>query len=371
MPKINFILGSIFCCLGIFLSILGVISIYVQYESYVSLVPVQAVVESTDVKTRRHKGKHNTSYSYLPVIRYHYKVKGKEYVSDQYTPIPYSVSDYSQAKLIINNFKVGQTITAYINPKNPKEACLVKEYYFTPYFFALLGVLIFVIGSLTIFLGIRRIRPAKYMGNGWYGFSPIRPLSDKLRMAYFVALIWFAAGIGVLGHYFWSAPKPYSLDVYMLSGIYGILGLIAIGFCVYFRILQDRAAEPVLLAERDKFMRGEKVKVRIEQRVNKEMFVEELILTLVCVSYCKIRSGTQIEYKVIRTFEQSYSVLKNYRSNKLQPIGIDVEIDVPNCETPTSPKGYRGYPRYEWLIELCVKVKGAPDYHIQFPVIVE
>ncbi len=371
MSKFYFIFGGLFACIGLLISVGGIVGIHTQYHRYTTFVPVKAIVDSTTIKTKTYTSNHRTTHSYQPIIRYRYKVNGIGYVSEQYTPIPFRTSNHSFALSIINKFKVGQTVTAYRNPQNPNEAFLVKKYYFMPYLFTLIGMPLFVIGFLFIFSGYKRILPPKFAGAGWYRFFPMRSVSDKLKCAGFIAIIWNLLGAGVLGHYFASAPKPYFLTAYVMGGFYEILGMIPVGFLAYFWILQKRTAAPVLLAEHDKFKRGEKVKVRIEQKFNTELLVEELLLILVCIKHAKVKRASKTEYRTTRTYENPISLLKDRPVRKAQPLTVDTEIEIPSDKSPTSPKGYKKYPRYEWFIEVVTKIAKSPDSKLAFPIAVE
>ncbi len=371
MSKFYFIFGSLFACLGILTSVSGIVGIYTQYHRYTTFVPVKAIIDSTTIKTKTYTSNRRTTHSYQPIIRYRYKVNGIGYMSEQYTPIPYKTSDHSHALSIINQFKVGQTVTAYRNPQNPNEAFLVKKYYFMAYLFTLFGMPFFVIGLLFIFSGYKRKLPPKFVGAGWYRFFPMRSVSDKLKFASFIAIIWNLLGAGVLGHYFMSAPKPYFLTAYVMGSLYEILGLIPIGFVIYFWILKRRTSAPVLLAERETFKRGEKVKIRIEQKFYAELLVEELLLILVCIKHAKVKRASKTEYKITRTYENPISLLRDHPVRKVQPLTVDTEIEIPSNKPPTSPKGYKKYPRYEWLIEVVTKIAKSPDSKLAFPITVE
>jgi len=370
--KFHFIFGLIFACLGLVFSAIGVGLIWSQYHRCTTFVPVEALIESKTIEKHvSHGQRGRTSVTYKPVIRYRYKVNGIGYVSDKYGPISYKTSNYESVKVIVNNFKIGQTVTAYRNPKDPNDAFLVKKYFFMPYLFAMFGMPFFTIGVLFVFFGFKRIIPAKFVGAGWYKFFPVRSVSDKFKSAGFITIIWHALGLGVLGHYFMYVSRPYSMISYIVGGIYEFLGLIPAGFCVYYWILSKRTAEPVLLADRDKFTRGDKIKLRIEQQFKTDLLVEELLLTLVCVRYSKVRRANKTEYKIERFYENTISLLKNRQIRQAQPLIANAEIDVPSDKPPTSPKGFKQYPRYEWFLEVLTRIEKSPDSKLAFPVFVQ
>ncbi len=369
--KIPIIFGIVFTCMGLGFIVSGVGFIRSQYHRCTSFVPVEAVITSKTIDKRvytSNKGK--KTFSYKPIIKYRYKVKGIGYGCDKYMPFVYKTSDYNRAQSIIDSFKVGQKVKAYYNPDKPDDAYLLKRYFFSPYLFTMLGVPFFSVGILFFVGHINRIRPPKYSGAGLYEFKPIKSIDYKFKIALMLSLVWTAVGIFTIWHYFAYVPKPY--DVLAYVGSVGYWGLAAIpwSFCLYYMILRMKANDPILLADKEKFPRGEKVKLQITQRFKAEVLVEELIVSLICIRYSKTRKATKADYTVNEVFRNSVSVLQNQHIRPVQPLFVETEMDIPSNKRPSSPKGFKKFPRYEWRIEVLTKIAKIPDNKSTFPVYV-
>ena len=53
-----------------------------------------------------------------------------------------------------------------------------------------------------------------------------------------------------------------------------------------------------------------------------------------------------------------------------QMLAATETLTVPDDGTPSTPPGFRGYPRYRWQIEVITMIAHQPDYHGRFTIIV-
>lgn len=115
--------------------------------------PVTARVVATDIKAVR--GDKGTSYA--PVVRYDYYFNGERYRSDRVLPLSISAS-YGWATRLRDRFEPGQVVTAYVNPKRPTTAFLVREVSLLPLLFVAfpLGI----VGLLAWIAAVQRRRLA-------------------------------------------------------------------------------------------------------------------------------------------------------------------------------------------------------------------
>ena len=129
-------------CLAAFFSIFFAVGIglFVQ-EVYRMAVwrPVTATVVSSNVGSVR--GDKGTSYK--PVVVYDYTYEGNPYQGAAVTPIDISSSE-AWARSIGDRYRPGDVTTAYVNPKNPYDAFLLRRVSMIP--------LIFV--AMPVFLGL-------------------------------------------------------------------------------------------------------------------------------------------------------------------------------------------------------------------------
>lgn len=92
--------------------------------------PVSARILSTDVKAIRG----NKGVSYSPVVRYQYTIAGTLYSADRVLPVSMSASR-AWAEELRDRFQAGQVVTAYVNPRDPSSAFLVRKVSLLPLIF--------------------------------------------------------------------------------------------------------------------------------------------------------------------------------------------------------------------------------------------
>ena len=146
-------------CVGAFLSIfvaagLGLFGSEVyRVETW---QPVSARILKTDIKAVR--GDKGTSYA--PVVRYLYTVSGAQYESTQVLPLAMSAG-YGWATRLRDRFRPGQVVTAYVNPKKPTSAFLVREVSLLPLLFV--AIPLAMVGLLAWAAGMQRRQLAATM----------------------------------------------------------------------------------------------------------------------------------------------------------------------------------------------------------------
>jgi hypothetical protein len=120
-------------CVGAFLSIFAAAGLGFFGAEVVRVAtwnPVTASVLSTDIKVVRG----NKGSSYMPVVQYQYQVAGVAYSSSRVLPIDISAS-HDWAERMITRFQAGETVTAYVNPRDPAKAFLVRKVSLLPLIF--------------------------------------------------------------------------------------------------------------------------------------------------------------------------------------------------------------------------------------------
>lgn len=123
--------------LGIFIAVGA--SMYVsQVKRYLTWQPVGARIVRTDIASTN--GNDNSTV-YRPVISYAY-ARGDQTVIATGTTIINISSSYSWAQHFVQRYRVGDSVTAYINPVGPSEGFLTHELSWFP--------LIFVVGPLVM-----------------------------------------------------------------------------------------------------------------------------------------------------------------------------------------------------------------------------
>lgn len=84
--------------------------------------------------------------SFNPRIVYHYRLKGTDYRSNRYGFSPWSRSR-DQANQILNQNRVGQSVTVFVNPIDPNEAVLCRRLELS-WLGVIIGMGFLIVGSL-------------------------------------------------------------------------------------------------------------------------------------------------------------------------------------------------------------------------------
>ena len=113
-------------------------------------------------RVKSHSGDDSTTYSVN--ILYTYKVNNKKYKSDRYDFVGGSSSGYQSKKEIVNRYPRGKKTKCYINPDNPAESVISKEYPTDMLLFAIIPLIFILVGLIGVIGSIVSIikRKRKY-----------------------------------------------------------------------------------------------------------------------------------------------------------------------------------------------------------------
>lgn len=144
------IVYAIFAGFGLVLLYVGLTEMAMQRRLLVHSVPVDAVIvqsevhESTSNNTDRKQRRDNSTTSYRADVKFRYMVDGAMHESDTIRPtmIVQGHGSKAGAEEELKPFPMGATVQAWVDPKNPDRAFLVKEGWAGPMVFAVLGVLL-------------------------------------------------------------------------------------------------------------------------------------------------------------------------------------------------------------------------------------
>lgn len=116
---------------GIFLFAFGVVFTILgytfnqEYQAVQRWPAVQGTIVDTSIDRRSDEG---NSYSYSPVVVYHYSTNGSTYSGDRLMiGIQRSYDKREQAAEVLNAYPRGAAVTVYYNPANPADAVLDRE----------------------------------------------------------------------------------------------------------------------------------------------------------------------------------------------------------------------------------------------------
>ena len=133
-------LGKLFVRLLIFLVIAigglamvgsGVNMVLNERADVQQAVTVEGTVKSTDVKDTGgfvSRADKPATGGWKPVVRYTYTYDSQEYTSDSVYPGPEKHFNSEEvARSVASQISPGQTVTVYVNQKNPSQAFLIEE----------------------------------------------------------------------------------------------------------------------------------------------------------------------------------------------------------------------------------------------------
>jgi len=169
--------------------------------------PVPARVVSSSVISLESTDSEGTTTTYLPQISYEYVVGGREYSSSRV----FAWEEGGRARWahrFVDQYRAGQSTTAYCDPVNPSDAILTRRLCQVPYFFVIFPMPLLAIGIWVI---------------QWEG------MLTGTGAARLAAGLWHGSGILVWGHYFLFAPPPWEWLPLILATAYEWLGVMPLG----------------------------------------------------------------------------------------------------------------------------------------------
>jgi hypothetical protein len=163
---------------------------------------------STDNKGR---SRHTTYYR--PVVSYQFEVGDRAFTSDRIFPHDFEIGGGLgglSAKAPLDGFAVGQETTAYYNPDDPSQACLIRRPSFGSYVMVLGGTV-----ALGLILGTLRVQDD----------------AKRLR-GQVTAALWYIVGLGAAWHYWSLAGMDSGGVAALLFTLYAVLGLFPLSAAV-------------------------------------------------------------------------------------------------------------------------------------------
>ncbi len=143
---------SLFLCVGLGLTIFGVLNIKTAKESE-SWPSEQGVILSSKISVN--SGSDSTTYG--ADVTYRYKVKGNTYENDKVTASEVSTSNRGRAKKIVKRYRVGKKVAVYYDPDDPEESVLETGLTGASWFLPGMGLAFFII-PLIILICIEKAR---------------------------------------------------------------------------------------------------------------------------------------------------------------------------------------------------------------------
>jgi hypothetical protein len=360
-------------CLLLMLMSAGGYQMWSQWHRLRTFLPAEAVVDWTDVKTQISQGKH-THYTFLPRVARRYSVNGRAYGSSEVLPLAdHYTGDGLWARQIVSRYHPGDRVTTYYNPAEPSESFLLPELLYEPLLMIQFPMLFLLVGSgivlLTGFIRPRAQAPQP-QPDGTFRLRTGHSVAYRRDLCALFTAAWWAVGLLTSGWYFLYAAAPYPALALIATDVYAGIGLVPLCMAIYYTQVRLELDEPLVSTDRDKFVSGGEVNVLLEQRARSALTIDTAELALICTALTKTTSGNKTSYSSEKYYQKRQTVFSSHRLTPGEPISAVQAFTIP-AHPATSPPGYKGYPRYDWAIEVHVKVHGHPGYRGTFPVTVE
>ena len=180
-PNSVYSLASVLC-VGVFIS-LSIVSMHVwnQHHRLTTYNQIAAKVVGKSIAVNDD----SKPYVYMPVINYTYTIDGRAYSSHKRLPFPDQYGTRLWAQEILDQYTVGESITAWRSPNDPADVYLEHKIIFDPYLWLLLSMVMFNFFMAPLFFGSKN------------QLSP----SVKIQWLFGLTMAWNVVGLFSLAHY--------------------------------------------------------------------------------------------------------------------------------------------------------------------------
>lgn len=161
-PLIGIVFGLLFLVVG--LGFLGFMASRVLKDARIanSWTQVDATVVATELHESKSKRKRSQSsssrvrYTYRPLVTIRYQVDGADFETTCYDVFNMASSNRAREQAKLNDFPVGGTVKAWVNPADPGEAVVSVGDVNLMIYMGIPGIVI-LLGALVTAAGVRRM----------------------------------------------------------------------------------------------------------------------------------------------------------------------------------------------------------------------
>ena len=325
---------------------------------------------------------HGKSTSYSPEADYTYVYQGKMHQSKQLLPFSES-SSRSWATHVIDEIQiVGGVVednpkgpldgTAYVNPADPDEAILVREYSFVPYVFSLLALMGVVLGAGlaggVVTGGRSKMAAIALDESGWKLLLPAKNLKRGARDAALWTIGSMIALLPVVAHWIFVAGQ-WDLMAGLFGGLTGLF-ILALAVIAARRWSVSRHMSDVRLRVKPAPMqRGQPFELEAEADAYSPLRVREVTAKLRCIEHYKEKRGNKTNYGT-RTYKEERMHLGGAAEVAPGQVVEGKTETKPDESLPptTDISVLKSYPYYTWEVRVAVKLEKMVDYEGVFPL---
>ncbi|RME94613.1 MAG: DUF3592 domain-containing protein [Verrucomicrobia bacterium] len=379
---------SVFFLVGLALSWFLLIKPIQAYRAAKAWVETPCVVESSAV--RRHRDS-DGDVTWSVDILYRYEFGGRVYRSSRYTFLDASTSNRSGMEAIVRRYPGGKATVCYVNPNNPSEAVLVREWTGAMWL-GLLPLIFVAVGAGGVLWGIRRLRggaapvtagaavsgapaPPAVVGQPAAGTAAgegdevepgeLKPASGPVK-SFVVMLLVAGFWNGLVSVFVFQAVqewargrRPWMLTLFLVPFVLVGLGLIGGVFYTFLKLFNPRVH---LRVSNVRPRLGETVRIRW-RLVGRAGRVRRLRLALEGVEEATYRRGTQSYTDRETFFEQTLVEATAPAEIREGEASLTLPRDlVPSLDT--------GNNKILWNLKVQGDIPRWPDIDLAFPITV-
>ncbi len=342
-------------------------------------VAVPAQISSTEV--RGHRGSKG-GMTYSPEATYSYTYEGRAHSSSRVLAISYSSSSYAWAQGVLTRIdgaangpvRSGMRTTAYVDPQNPDDAILVRDYSFLPYGFGMGTLFAAMVGAgmLAGVVGAGRTRMAALAldDSGWQLLLPRIQLRKQFRNAVLWLIGGSAAIVAMPAH--WVLVAGQSGLATSISGAIALAVIAGLAIVAYRRWSVSRHLSDARLRIRPAPVpRGEPFALEVGIDAYTPLRVAGMNARLVCTEHYKEKQGSKTTVGTRTRTEQTVVLCGPSETPAGGEVAGQAEVTLDCSLPPTTDLTVKVYPYYTWEIRLALALEGMVDYAAVFPLEVD
>jgi len=348
---------------------MGFLNPTLRYFDGQNWVATEARITETDLEI--HSG---DSTSWEAIVRYTYQYNAREYQGDAVSFFNLASSDKSKAVGIVRQYPAGNVTTAYVNPDDPTEAVLRRDWSAAS-LWGLFGLPFFLIGLGGWLVALGVIKTHKKRGFGGKSKRPfkaaksaapvgnaaiLKPEQSRLgglAVVTGIAIFWN----GVVGVFLYQLTQDFQwfLALFMIPFVLVGIGLIA---GVLYTLLSLANPKPELRLEKTNLALGDTVDLywRLEGRVSR---ILTLRITLEGEEQATYRRGTDT-----RTDKSLFYRQELLNQSAPVPTNGHLEFVLPADSVPTFSASNN---KIVWQLRIHGDIPKWPDVSAAFPIYVE
>ncbi|MGA2440481.1 MAG: DUF3592 domain-containing protein [Tepidisphaeraceae bacterium] len=350
----------------------GIREIAWQENAVTRFAPVTARVISSRVDVSGT----GTNRMYVPHVVYAYEVGGQTYSGTQIAPFDVlkQFSSRLGAQDVIRQFQAGTQVTAYVNPDDPGDAILVREYSPQPYLLSIAALLAAPLGMVLLIQARRPPRPLEGVRIGgrvaWQVF-PERSLGRKMAES-LVLLLGTSAAIWPVWVRFLRVAG--TQDAAMLARLFTPLMVILGLLCAVsaFRAWRKwrQTSDARLMVRPMPMKAGEPIELHVEIDARVRLRLNALRARVACREHYQVeRHGRYASGKQVKTRVHVERVCELKGVCTLEPGSVlsgDGSVTFAPAEIPRRTR--KPFPYYTWDVTVEADFARGPNYRGVFAV---